>query len=71
MGGLNGISAGMMIGEEKGIRDAHSARLPSGWPSTLTSTIKEIISGSVTGKVNDCESVSSPPAAPIAAKSDP
>ena len=71
MGGLNGIRAGMMMGEENGINDAQSARLPSGWPSTFISNTKEIMMGSMTGNVSDCESVSSPPAAPMAAKSEP
>ena len=65
------MRAGMIMGEEKGISDAHSARFPSGCPSTFISMTNEIMIGSMTGKVSDCESVSSPPAAPIAANSDP
>jgi hypothetical protein len=53
IGGLNGISAGIMMGEEKGIMEAQSARLPSGWPSALNNNVNEIIMGSMTGNVSD------------------
>ena len=65
------MRAGMMIGELNGITVVQNANVPSGWLSTLFIIAMVIIMGSMIGKTSDWESFSSPPAAPMAAKSEP
>ena len=63
----NGIRTIMMIGEVKGIMDIQSANCPSGFSIIVVMATKEVISGSVTGSINCCMSVSASTAEPMAA----
>ena len=59
-----------MMGEEKGSMEPQKAAEEKGCDKVADISIMEMIIGMVTGKVNDCASLSSVIAAPIAANCD-